>query len=116
MLTSALLLIHMLIADPPASGAYTLTTQNGACQIILDESAQPLPDTNLTSQDVSGFAAAMPNCPGRVGETAFWRYVAGTSTLTLYDASGQSVFSAVRQDRIWDGRLEDQSPASLTRR
>lgn len=118
MLTSlTVLLTFMALADaPPEGGVYTLTTPVQSCEILLDATAAPLPETNLDQRDASGFATAMPSCPASVSMTSFWSYRDADGTLSLFDPSGASLFSGVMTDEGWRGALADGPTATLSAR
>ena len=111
------LLTFMALADaPPEGGVYTLTTPVQSCEILLDATAAPLPETNLDQRDASGFATAMPSCPASVSQTSFWSYRDADRTLSLYDPSGASLFTGLASEEGWRGEITDGLPATLSAR
>jgi hypothetical protein len=116
MLFAFISLSLLLQAAPPEGGVYTLSTASQSCEILLDATAAPLPETNLDQRDASGFATAMPNCPSGVSATAFWSYSDTARTLSLFDPSGATVFSGVFAEEGWSGETAQGQPASLSTR
>ena len=115
MMTS-LLAVLITVSAPPEGGIYTLTTAHESCEVLLDATAAPLPETNLDQRDASGFATAMPSCPASVSLTSFWSYRDADGTLSLFDPSGASLFSGVMSDEGWRGALADGLAATLSAR
>ena len=113
---SSLLALLVSVSAPPEGGVYTLSIAGQTCQILLDATAPPLPETNLDQRDASGFATAMPQCPDSVAETSFWSYIDEAGTLSLFDPSGASLFSGVAGDTGWRGETRDGRPATLSER
>ncbi|WP_430430925.1 hypothetical protein [Oceanicaulis sp.] len=111
-----LLALAVAVSEPPEGGVYTLTTPSQSCEILLDATAAPLPETNLDQRDASGFATAMPNCPDSVSSAAFWSYRDADQTLSLFDPSGASVFSGAFSDEGWSGQTAQGEPANLSGR
>ena len=112
----SLLALSMTLDAPPEGGVYTLTTPAQSCEILLDATAAPLPETNLDQRDASGFATAMPDCPASVSLTSFWSYRDEDRTLSLYDPTGASLFSGVMSEDGWRGEIGDGLPATLSAR
>ena len=108
--------LTLTVSAPPEGGVYTLTTPTQTCEILLDATAAPLPETNLDHRDASGFATAMPNCPAGVSNTAFWSYSDEAQSLSLFDPSGASVFSGAFSDEGWSGQTAQGQPANLAAR
>ena len=112
----SLLVLSAILSAPPEGGIYALTTPNQSCEILLDATAAPLPETNLDQRDASGFATAMPSCPASIASTSFWSYRDADQTLSLYDPSGASLFRGLATDEGWRGELTGGLPATLSRR
>lgn len=113
---SSLLALILSAGAPPEGGVYTLSVAGQTCQILLDATAPPLPETNLDQRDASGFAAAMPQCPDSVADASFWSYLDEAGTLSLFDPSGASLFSGVAEEAGWRGETRDGRPATLSNR
>lgn len=116
MLSSFIGLLVLLQAAPPEGGVYTLSTPAQDCDILLDATAAPLPETNLDHRDASGFATAMPDCPDSVSLTSFWSYHDDGGTLSLFDPAGASLFSGVKTEEGWRGETSNGLPATLSAR
>ncbi|WP_440958571.1 hypothetical protein ACFELO_00245 [Oceanicaulis sp. LC35] len=116
MLSSLIGLFALLQAAAPEGGIYTLTTPAESCELLLDATAAPLPETNLDQRDASGFATAMPQCPASVSMTTFWSYRDADQTLNLFDPTGASVFSGVFTEEGWRGETGDGQTATLSAR
>ncbi|WP_306015136.1 hypothetical protein [Oceanicaulis sp. MMSF_3324] len=115
MITPVLALALSAIA-PPEGGVYTLSTPSQSCELLLDATAAPLPETNLDQRDASGFATAMPQCPANASTTSFWSYRDADRTLSLFDPSGAALFTGVLTDDGWQGEIGEGLPATLSRR
>ena len=109
-------LLALTVSAPPEGGVYTLSTPAQSCEILLDATAAPLPETNLDQRDAAGFATAMPNCPDSVSLTSFWSYQDAEQTLSLYDPTGASLFSGVATEAGWRGEIGNGLPATLAER
>ena len=109
--------LSTLAAAPPQGGVYELESPAGRCQLLLQDTAAPLPETNLSSDDAAGFAMAMPGCPAALSETAFWRFAGGAGELSLFDTGGETL-ATVRagSGRGWAGATTQGDALTLTRR
>jgi len=107
--------LSLMASEPPQAGRYTLSVQSLECQVRLNPSTAPLPESNLLSSDAAGLALVMPGCPGSLSDAIFWRFDSESGTLSLFDGSGSAVFAGQPVEADWHGQTSDGIPATLSR-
>jgi hypothetical protein len=113
MILAAFLALAATQTAEDAAGRYEAAGERTACALTLRPAAAQLPESNITGEAASGFAFAMPGCPGGLSDVALWRLSLADGVLTLVDAAGEPVFSGRLRDRVWAGETSAGDAVTL---